>query len=108
MRVGALFGTREADKVVEFFGYGDLVGDEVPTTAVGPLAEMAKVMERANPKIKLDSGLVVWGCECWWGPEEKIKAQIAHYEEDGWTVKNVNIDEVRAAHRSDQRLTQQC
>lgn len=23
----------------------------------------------SNPKIILDDGEVVWGCECWWGPE---------------------------------------
>ena len=22
-----------------------------------------------DPKIILDDGEVVWGCECWWGPE---------------------------------------
>lgn len=28
-----------------------------------------------NPKIKLDNGSIVWGCQCWWGPEEEIKAK---------------------------------
>lgn len=29
-----------------------------------------------NPCIKLDSGELVWGYQCWWGPEEKVKAMI--------------------------------
>ncbi len=29
-----------------------------------------------NPRIRLDNGDVVWGRECWWGPEEEIKKRI--------------------------------
>lgn len=45
---------------------------------------------KTNPKIVLDSGKVVWGCECWWGPEEKMRAEIA-----GRRVVDVDIDEAR-------------
>ena len=31
---------------------------------------------RRNPCIELDSGEIVWGCECWWGPEEDFKKSI--------------------------------
>lgn len=27
-----------------------------------------------NPKIRLDDGREVWGCECWWGSAEDFKA----------------------------------
>lgn len=30
-----------------------------------------------NPRITLDDGRVVWGCQCWWGPEEIINKRIA-------------------------------
>ena len=26
-----------------------------------------------NPKIELDNGDVVWGYQCWWGREDKVK-----------------------------------
>ena len=100
MRVGALFATRKQNKVVELFGYGELLDDEIPESAVGPLADLTRLMRRPNPKIQLDSGLVVWGCECWWGPEEDVKAQVERYEKKGWTVKNVNVEEIRAAYRA--------
>lgn len=30
-----------------------------------------------NPRITLDSGEIVWGCEVWWGPENKIRDYVA-------------------------------
>lgn len=65
-RVGAI---RDSDnKNVNLFGYGVFVGYEEPPeykTVFGP-----------NPKIQLDSGDVVWGYQCWWGPEDKIREHI--------------------------------
>ena len=29
-----------------------------------------------NPCIKLDNGKLVWGAQCWWGPEEQINKSI--------------------------------
>ena len=48
-----------------------------------------------NPKIRLDSGKVVWGCECWWGPEEVVKKTL-----EGYIVVEVDVDEVRAEFRA--------
>lgn len=72
-RVGAI---SHADKDRVFlFGYGVYAGDE----AGGP---MDQLMEEpwANPKIQLDDGSVVWGCECWWGPEARIREKIGSRE----------------------------
>lgn len=55
-------------------GFGEYAGDEVPPEDVNPILH---AMQTANPKIILDNGKVVWGCECWWGSEEEIKALIA-------------------------------
>lgn len=30
-----------------------------------------------NPRIDLDNGDTVWGCECWWGPIDRLKAKYA-------------------------------
>jgi hypothetical protein len=95
-RVGAILGSK--DGVVEFLGYGVYEGDldrNDPTNAPLPVGFTALLGRRAgmslNPRIKLDSGKIVWGCECWWGAEEKIKEAIA-----GHTVVEVDIDKVRS------------
>lgn len=44
-----------------------------------------------NPRIKLDNGKTVWGCECWWGPEAPSQARFA-----GRKIVVVDIDEERA------------
>ena len=81
---------------INFFGYGVYVGDEYPDTAIGTIASFAKSSRAAkNPKIVLDSGKLVWGCECWWGPEDQIKARIA---EHGGFVVHCDIDHVRKAY----------
>jgi hypothetical protein len=45
-----------------------------------------------NPKILLDNGKVVWGAECWWGPEAEFKKRFAKE-----TIINADIDEMRCA-----------
>lgn len=85
-RVGAILGSK--DGAVEFLGYGTYVGDEVPPENIGGFN-----FGNPNPKIELDNGKVVWGCECWWGPEDKIKATLQQYTD----VRTVDIDDARAA-----------
>lgn len=59
-------------------GYGTYVGNEVPPNeGHTSLTAYLSGERRANPKIVLDSGEVVWGCECWWGPEDEIKEECA-------------------------------
>lgn len=73
-RVGAVCGS--VDNGIEFFGYGVYVGDEeMPVGAPGVFGP-AQQGDPPNPKIVLDSGEVVWGCQCWWGPEEKVKKNL--------------------------------
>jgi hypothetical protein len=73
-RVGAILSADS--KEVRLLGYGKYAGSEIPPkgiTLMGvPLAEFGI----ENPKILLDDGKVVWGCECWWGPEDKVKNTI--------------------------------
>lgn len=88
MRVGAVMS---ADKhSVRLFGYGTYVGDEVPPPEV---KMWGLPITRPNPKIVLDNGKVVWGCECWWGPEDEIKARF----ENRVIVEVVDIEVERAA-----------
>ena len=88
-RVGAILGAQEG--TVEFLGYGTYVGDFVPIEAAGGMGEVLLKSDIPNPKIVLDSGKVVYGCECWLGPEESVKKKLSAYQ----TVTLVDIDEVR-------------
>ena len=64
MRVVAI---RDADeKEINIYGYGECVGNE-------PCPVLSGI---PNPKIVLDDGSVVWGCECWWGPAEKFEKEM--------------------------------
>ena len=99
-RVGAIFGADPARKAVEFFGYGVYVGDEVPPEEAGGFGGIVRAAGHTNPKILLDNGDVVWGCECWWGPEPAIRRRLAQYETDGWTIKTVRIADEREAARA--------
>jgi hypothetical protein len=94
-RVGALLNATDTE--INFLGFGVYEGDfALDDTAVGWMVPALKASGRTNPRIRLDSGKVVWGCECWWGPEEKVAAMLAS------TVKRqvlVDIDEARRATR---------
>lgn len=62
-RVGAILSAN--DTTVELIGYGVYEGRAIHPELGFP-----------NPCIKLDNGNLAWGCQCWWGPEEKIKEMI--------------------------------
>ncbi len=52
---------------INIYGYGEYVGDE-PC----PIC-----FNMSNPKIVLDSGDIVWGCECWWGEASVVEKKFA-------------------------------
>ena len=70
---------RERDKdTIYSFGEGEYIGDKVPD--VKPFNEI----DLPNPCIKLKSGELVWGFECWWGKKDKM-------EEKFLSEKNIKI-----------------
>jgi hypothetical protein len=94
-RVGAILGSK--GKIVEFIGYGIYEGNFlVGPEAAGELAKMCQAIGHENPRILLDSGERVWGCECWWGSESEVKKRLSGYE-----VKIVTPAEFRAEWRKE-------
>jgi hypothetical protein len=83
------------DGVAYLFGYGVYVGDEVPGEEAGGFGEMVRAAGAKNPKILLDNGKVVWGCECWWGPEEVVRKKLQQYDR----IVEVDIDQERAQEK---------
>lgn len=76
------------------FGEGIYLGDEVPPedSPEGSTRAMLRSLGMSNPKIQLNNGKIVWGCECWWGDAEETREQYK-----GCTWHEVDIDEERAA-----------
>lgn len=63
-RIGAILSMNKDQ--AEFLGYGIFEGYEACEELDGI----------ASPKLSLDNGNVVWGYQCWWGSEAKIKSII--------------------------------
>lgn len=116
-RVGALSHSQDGE--VFIFGFGKYVGRTLPREAAGVFARAiceaydqahaeaaalakekgadmtiieAELVEHfGNPCIELDNGKRVYGCECWWGPEDQIRKKLEPYAK----VTEVDIDEAR-------------
>ena len=84
-RVGAILSAVKNE--VRLLGYGVYDGEQdAPESAfegfMGMTVEEIKrqipdFFPRTNPRITLDDGRVVWGCQCWWGSEEEVKRVCA-------------------------------
>jgi len=99
-RVGAILSADSESGELKFLGFGTYQGQQETPRPLGFTAslfpnevdtwekviehykdEMGMVMElkdlpTTNPKILLDNGAVVWGAECYWGPEEQIQKHL--------------------------------
>lgn len=77
---------------VRIFGTGIYEGDFPPVEAVGQIAEIVREAGVTNPRIRLDGGGVVYGCECWWGSADLLNLPSWRA---GREVVQVNIDDAR-------------
>lgn len=82
-RVGAMLKSDE--HTVWLIGYGTYQGEHVPPPEILDLGI-------PNPKLVMDDGTVVWGCECWWGPEREVRGRL-----DGRKVVMVDMAQERAS-----------
>ena len=82
-RIGAIQSANEQQ--VHLLGYGVYDGD----FPYAPFQDDPS-FTITTPRMTLDDGSVVWGPECWWGPEEKIRASIGQREVV--RVKPVQVD----------------
>lgn len=88
-RVGAILSADENE--VHLLGYGTYQGDEIPPPGIKFVGIDLHELGHSNPKILLDNGKVVWGCECWWGSEEQVRNSIGSrrvIEVDAETFRN--------------------
>jgi len=81
---------------VYVFGRGTYEGELAPKdypTEHQPAGMMGRYLTEqgmTNPCIKLEDEKLIWGCECWWGPEEVVEEKI-----QGLEVKTLDIQAVR-------------
>lgn len=73
------------------FGEGIYVGDRIPGPEAAGMGLLMHQRKTLNPTIQLDSGEVIYGCECWWGPLEAANAKYANLAR-----VNVSITDARA------------
>jgi hypothetical protein len=94
-RVGVI--SHSDDVGIHVYGEGVYEGDFVPgEEAVGFLASAARDAKVPNPRIRLDNGKVVWGCESWWGTLSQYNKMI---ENSKLPIVRVDIDDARADAR---------
>ena len=79
MRVLAVRDTNKME--INIYGYGEYIGDE-PCPILGGIP---------NPKIVLDNGDVVWGCECWWGAAEKAEEKLG-FHVSGRKINTIKVE----------------
>jgi hypothetical protein len=48
-----------------------------------------------NPCIKLDSGAVVWGMECWWAEADRVRAKLDAWKAQGAEITLVQLPDDR-------------
>jgi len=82
-----------ANGVCHFFGFGVYDGDFERDQGVGGFNPPA-LRGFPNPRITLDNGKIVWGCECWWGPESEFERGTK-----GMRIQNVDPEEFRAVSK---------
>jgi len=71
--------------VIYIFGVGIYAGQFVPPPDIGGLN-----LGLPNPRIDLDDGKTVWGCECWWGSVASIEEKFGNLK-----CEVVDIDDAR-------------
>src|SRR5512137_163150 len=92
-RVMAIISAERETMTVKSLGEGVYMGEEMlPDTAVGFLAKAVRAARAPNPRIDLDSGKTVWGCECWWGTVKSFRDRLPS---PPWTWVDVDIDDER-------------
>lgn len=82
---------------IYLYGAGIYVGDEIPTDSPNPVAQFCVRSRFTNPKIQLDDGKIIYGCECCWDSELNVTNMVCRLTKAGYEVIHANIDKERQA-----------
>lgn len=75
-RVGAILSSGEGS--IKILGYGVRLADQIPDPALN-VKLYGRSVDSPNPCIRLDSGKLVFGCECWWGSEIDVRKIVEKF-----------------------------
>ncbi|MGP8322376.1 MAG: hypothetical protein ACT6FG_00040 [Methanosarcinaceae archaeon] len=89
-RAGAVISIHGDSKKINLAGYGVYKGYEIPLAGIVYMGVDMHDLKRKNPRIDLDNGHTIWGCQCYWGSEEAMKKRIATYIENGYIIEIVD------------------
>lgn len=84
-RVGAFLSS--GNQGVNFFGWGVYQGHEVPPKGI---TKWGKAVVGSVARILLDDGKTIWGCECWYGLENRIQKMLGKLQ-----IIQLDIEEER-------------
>lgn len=87
-RAGAFISITGDTKTVNLAEYGVYKGDEVPPKGIEFAGMDLHELNHTNPKIDLDNGHTIWGCQCYWGPETEVKKRVKLYEKKGYNCRS--------------------
>tara|TARA_S200002703_G_C3775790_1_gene238878 strand:- start:189 stop:509 length:321 start_codon:yes stop_codon:yes gene_type:complete len=98
-RVFAVLSANEDE--VRLIGCGKYLGDlpisdadeNVRLFGMSPQEVSEHAPDLCNPCLEMDDGTIVWGCECWWGPEDNMDEMTK-----GRKIVDVDITKERAKH----------
>jgi hypothetical protein len=71
----------------ELVGHGQITGRSKCSPDVFVFGRSMAGIE--NPEIKLDSGEVIWGCECWYDSEDVMKMLLGERTPVGISVQKL-------------------
>jgi hypothetical protein len=83
-----------ADEKSTLHHFATVTGKPVVPMTDEAIRELA-IQSCSNPRIKLDNGKTVWGCECWWGDADGF---LGSREKGDRNIIEIDIDEERAKH----------
>jgi hypothetical protein len=102
-RVLAIHTINNDHQFVQKFGYGTFLGMFYPYQALGATADAVRAEgdDALNPKIELDTGEIIWGCECWWMSAQKGDLWLMEMAAAGYDIQDVSISEFREAYEKE-------
>lgn len=97
--------SHEDAQAIHVYGSGVYEGEHpIGAEARGPLASMLRAQGGSNPRIKLDNGQTIWGCECWFGPIAEVAERLGGAQAAGKRIcTGHDIDQVRVLYEGRHR-----
>ena len=88
-KVGVIESVDDVNKIINFAGYGEYVGEFKIPDAILEEEYGFVDMEVSASKIRLESGREIWASGAvFYSDEESMKVTLEEYEADGFTIKS--------------------